>query len=180
MSQFIPLFLSSNGLHQYLIRLIWKTLHYLPVKKKNKWGSEAIQSVQISSLGNKLYKIYFSLLTLAYNSQIGYFSSGSPQEIHRKAETLVASIWPWSLSTRMFLTSVSSINMDWAECELEQQANVLRFLQKIQSPVIPLIAFSPQGSMTVIVQKCGLFSFFTYSDHIFLLLNDDIQFDKYT
>ena len=36
----------------------------------------------------KVQKINFSLLTLACNSQLGSFSSGSPQEIIRKAETM--------------------------------------------------------------------------------------------
>lgn len=58
------------------------------MKKKNKWGFEAIQSVQIGRFGNKIYRIYFFLINLGFNSQIGSFSSGSPQETLRKTETM--------------------------------------------------------------------------------------------
>lgn len=78
--QFISLFLSGNGLYQYL-RLIWKTPHYLAVKEKTRWSFEDIQSVQIGTIGNKLYKIYFCLLILACKSQRSSFSSGSHQKI---------------------------------------------------------------------------------------------------
>lgn len=56
--RFISLFLSGNGLYQYL-RLIWKTSHYLAVKEKARWSFEDKQSVQIGMIGSKFYKIYF-------------------------------------------------------------------------------------------------------------------------
>lgn len=79
-------------------------------------------------VSSKLYKIYFCLLILVTNSQIGSFISGCPLESSQRqrldgilAGQRTRAIWLRSSLTKMVLTqSLPSTEMDWAECELEQ------------------------------------------------------------